>query len=558
MAAREEAAEFPAAHDAPARTSARWKSIAASMTSARFGVTALDLAIVIALTAGAAVLRLWHLGTVPLGLHGDEAWTGLDARRILDEGWIGVYVDSALGQPTGPLYFTAALFRIFPDTTFTLRASMALVGIATIPLAYVAFSLMFNRTVGAFGALLLAVMTWHLQLSRTGFMVITWPFMEIAVLLATWLAFRMRSPWLFLLAGALLGLGVYSYNAYLLFIPVAFVPIAWFVLEAPDGDTEIRAIFGALLFAAAALLFALPLVRFVSDNTSFYERHQRVVGVTHSEQWDDGSVRDKADIIWDRAREWNSGLVLGDRPDQGDGLAEHGFPPIEPVVYVLAIVGLAAALWNIRRKEYAVCVAAVAVLPWGALLTVGDGVFRRSFGLAPFVALLAAIPLAWAWNGLLARRNGIGYAGMALVLVVPAFAGARAVHDYFGPVQDTATMRIVYPYQLDAAARWMRTLPEGTHVYFYSDRWSIDYETVQFLAPGVDGEDRSREFRPLETVPDGGALRTDIDRGGPVAFVMLGDYLPDFDRIVLEHPGGTVVESRRGEDVLFLAYVVGG
>jgi hypothetical protein len=145
---------------------------------------------------------------------------------------------------------------------------------------------------------------------------------------------------------------------------------------------------------------------------------------------------------------------------------------------------------------------------------------------------------------------------MTALLVVPAYAGARAVNDYFGPAQDTFTMRIVHPYQLDAAARWMHTLPEGTHVYFYSDRWSIDYETVRFLAPGVDAEDRSREFRPLESTPDGGALRTDIDRDGPVAFVMLGDYLRDFDGVVLEHPGGTVVESRQGQDVLFLAYVV--
>src|SRR5581483_2250847 len=151
---------------------------------ARVDVRALDLALAVSLTALAAVIRIWHLGTVPLGLHGDEALTGIDAGRVLHEGWIGPYVISALGQPTGPLYFTALLFKFLPQDTFTIRLSAALFGAATIPLAYAAFALMFTRTVGAFAALFLAVMTWHLHLSRTGFMVTAWPFVEMLVLVA--------------------------------------------------------------------------------------------------------------------------------------------------------------------------------------------------------------------------------------------------------------------------------------------------------------------------------------------------------------------------------------
>ena len=83
---------------------------------------------------------------MPRGLHGDEAWTGLDARRVLHEGWIGPYCRARSASRSGPLYFTALLFTFMPETTFTLRFSMALFGIATIPLAYAAFATMFNRT----------------------------------------------------------------------------------------------------------------------------------------------------------------------------------------------------------------------------------------------------------------------------------------------------------------------------------------------------------------------------------------------------------------------------
>jgi len=555
MASREDAAPMSAGEGAAARGALA--SPAAGRVAAWLLLHRVDIVVVTGLTLLAALLRLWDLGTVPLGMHGDEAWTGLDARRVLRDGWIGVYVDSALGQPAGPVYFTALLFRFLPETTLTLRFSMALFGIATIPLAYAAFSLMFNRTVGVFGALLLSVMTWHLQLGRTGFMVITWPFIEVAALLALWVAFRRRAAWPFLVAGALTGLGLYTYNAYLLFVPVAFVPPVWWVLVdggAPERMGRAAAL--ALLFGVAALVMALPLAQYAATHRAIYEHHQLVVGVTHTGQWQDAGPLARVDILWDRAREWHNGLFFGGRPDLGDGLSEHGFPPVDPLVYAFALVGLGAAVWNIRRKEYAVCVAAAAIMPWGALLTVDDGLFRRTFGLAPFIALLAAIPLAWLWEALRTRRGAMALAGMAVLAAVPAYTGARAVHDYFGPAQDTYAMRFVYPYQVDAAARWIDGLPGGTYVYFYSDRWSIDYETVRFLAPHAAGEDRSFEFRLHRLAPDHGGLRLDIDRPGPVAFVMLGEYEPEMEIVRHAHPGGKTVESRRGEEVLFRAYVV--
>ena len=166
--------------DAAPHRSATAKNTSGSLTDRLSQVAGSEVALALAITVLAAVLRLWRLGTIPLGLHGDEAWTGLDAERVLDEGWIGPYLVSALGQPIGPVYWAAAVFAVLPDTTLVLRASMAFFGIATIPLSYVTFRLMFDRTVAVFAALLLAFMMWHLHLSRTAFMVQTAPFMELS------------------------------------------------------------------------------------------------------------------------------------------------------------------------------------------------------------------------------------------------------------------------------------------------------------------------------------------------------------------------------------------
>lgn len=510
-----------------------------------------DLALVAALTLLAGLLRLWDLGAVPAGLHGDEAWTGLDAQRVLSEGWIGPYVLSALGQPTGPLYFTAALFSFLPDTTLTLRLSMALFGVATVPVAYLAFRSMFDATVATFAALLLAVMTWHLHLSRTGFMVTSWPFMEVLVLWLLWLALRRGSLPLFAVAGVLCGLGVYSYNAYPLFLPVVVIALAWSLAYVPSARARRRFATGAVIFATAAAGVAAPLIAYAVDNTETYRLHQERVGVMYSPAWEDAGAFGRVEILADRAWEYARALAYGDRPDFGDGLAEEGQPVVDTVTLTLAAAGLAMALWRWRRPEYAVVIAAVAVLPLGAILTEGDGLFRRTFGLAPFIAVLAAFPLAWIWRRIVVRGDAMAYTMAGLLLACLAFVGGRNAYEYFGPVQDTVAMNYVYPLELDAAARHIATFPKDTRVYFYSDRWGFDYETRIFLAPGYEGTDRSREFRSGSGRPP---LDFATSRDRPSLFVFLGDYLDDAERATRRHPGGTLTEGADNGEVIFRTY----
>ncbi|HXK34224.1 MAG TPA: glycosyltransferase family 39 protein [Dehalococcoidia bacterium] len=549
----------PAAQTLPARSRegaaapfSSWRAFEGALAGVRGEAT-----VVAGITVVAALLRFWSIGTVPLGLHGDEAWTGIDARRILDEGWIGVYVDSALGQPSGPLYWTALLFTFLPETTTTVRFSMAVFGVATIPLSYVAFRLMFDRTTATFAALVLTVLYWHLHLSRLGFMVISWPFMEMAVLASLWLAMRRRSLWLFALAGAITGLGVYSYNAYLVFVPVPFIALLWTYAPWRGRPLRPRDAGAAAVFAVAALVAASPFLDYVRENRDEYEAHQRVVGVQHSERWKEAdALSAKADILWERFREWERGLVNGDRPDYGDGLAIQDQPVVDPTFALLALVGLVVAAWHWRRPAYATLLAAALLLPFGAVLTVGDGLFRRSLGLAPFVAVLAAIPLAWLWRRLARHPEPQRYAYLALVLLVPLFVGVRTTRDYFGPAQDSPPMRYVFPYQMDAASRYIAGLPEGTYVYFYSDRWPFGYETRRFIAPDAQGEDRSRTFGADTLVDDQPDLTTSRDR--PVAFVFLDSYLPLADEVMQRYEEGSGTTARRGDEIMYRAWFVPG
>jgi len=534
----------------------------------------LDIAIVVALTLTAAALRLPALGSVPLGLHGDEAWTGLDARRILDEGWIGPYVFSALGQPTGPLYFTALVFSIFGDSAASIRLSMALLGVATIPLTFMAFSLMFNRTTAAFAAFILLGMTWHLHLSRMGFMVISWPLAEMAVLWLLWLAFRRESTWLYGLAGLLCGLGLYSYNAYPLFLPLPALALIWmFFRQAPEGRR--RHLAACAVFAGAALIAAAPLIAYVTDHWWEYRYHQRVVSVFESPAWEEGGAVDRAGLLWDRARDWHRGLFFGGVVDYGDGLSTPGHPPVGPVIWLLAVVGLVMTAWRARRLEYALALAAAVLFPLGALLTVDYGMYRRTLGLAPFVALLAALPLAWLFGRLRERPGRARDAAFAL-LALPLAAGAAASCEYFGATQDRREVQFVMVQELEAASRYMDTLPEGTPVYFYSGRWFLRYETRRYLAPDVEGYDITGATVPAP----GQVIPYEVYTDGPAAFVFLFPFVPfdesdpnfyylwpyptidgharslmrALEEVQTRYPGGEVTEHVEHDRVFFRAY----
>jgi 4-amino-4-deoxy-L-arabinose transferase-like glycosyltransferase len=514
-----------------------------------------NASVLVCIIAAATALRLWQLDSIPLGLHNDEAWTGLNAREVLRDGWIGPYLyPSGLGQPSGPVYLTALLFTLVPQTTFTLRLSMGLFGIAAVALAYAAGRAMFDRPTGLFAAALLAIMPWHLHLSRTAFMVGAWPFIEMAIL---WALFRARArPSIskFVAVGVLIGLGVYTYNAYPLFLPVAAVPFLHDLASARDGAARLRWSARTAAVAVTALCAAVPMLHYAAGHEQFLWHHQQV-SLLSRDEWKQAGWLGRADILAGRGAEWARGMLLGGRPDDGDGLGQRGHPLLDPLTAGAALAGTVMAVRRWRRPQYGVLLAALLVLPFGALLTTGDGLYRRTFGLAPFVALLAALPLAWLWRRAMAWRGmwrAALAAGMVLAIIV---AGVRNARAYFRPLQQAGGIRYVYPYQLDAAARAIARLPTGTVAYLYSDRWGAGFETIRWLAPEAMVVDRSLEFR--RSIEPDVALDLSASPLHPSAFVLMGNYLDVVDQLRARYPGATVSEEELDGEILYRIVRVG-
>ncbi|MEO8605084.1 MAG: glycosyltransferase family 39 protein [bacterium] len=506
------------------------------------------VALPLVIVAIAALLRGWQLETIPLGLHGDEAITGMDARHALAAGWIGPYLyPSALGQPAGPVYLTALLFRYLPQSTATLRGSIALFGVAAVFFTYLAARAMCGRRVGLVAAALLAVLPWHLHLSRTAFMVNAWPAVEMAAL---WLLFvarrragRARTA-LVAALGAVAGLGIYSYNAFVLCVPLLATPFLYDWLGG-RGAGRRAAVGAAAIAGLAALLVALPMLDYVRTHEEFFW-HQEEVGVVHTAAWQDADWSTRAGMLAGRSAEWSRGVVLGGRRDDGDGLADRGYPLLDPLTALLALAGIGLALRGWRRPAHGVLLVALLTVPWGALLTIEDGLYRRTYGLAPLLCMLAALPVAALWRRAAtpsAPRTAvrISLAGLAVLL---AGSAARNAYRYFVPLQDTEQMRYVFPYQVDAASRFIAALPADRVVYWFSERWPASYETRRWFAPDANVIEQSPEFdaAPSEVAPD--------------VVMLLGDYRKRADDWEQRYPGGHWESAQRGDEVLFRAYVL--
>jgi 4-amino-4-deoxy-L-arabinose transferase-like glycosyltransferase len=228
----------------------------------------LTLAAILAL---AAFLRLWRLRELPPGLYADEAMDGNNALEALETHRIQVFYPEDNGREG--LYINLAALSIAcfgnqagnqaPNQAWPLRLPSALFGVLTVAGLALLGAEMFDGAVGLLAAFFLATSFWHMLLSREAFRAIAAPcFLTWAVYLL--LAAR-RRPLLAALAGAVYGLGFYTYIAY------RATPLLVALLLRRASWKR------AGVFVAAAALVAAPLaVYFATHPGTFFGRTSQV------------------------------------------------------------------------------------------------------------------------------------------------------------------------------------------------------------------------------------------------------------------------------------------
>ncbi len=205
---------------------------------------------------------------------------------------------------------------------------------------------------------------------------------------------------------------------------------------------------------------------------------------------------------------------------------------MDPVVATLAYTGIGISLWRWRKPAH--LLAALAVLAGMAatiLATVYGGDMRRSLIASPFIYAAAGIG-AVEIIALAGRLAGPMGQRISLIAIAVGLVAALSwnVWYYFGDFTQSEHTRWVYTGDLVGSLKAAHQTADPGRIYFYSGRWSYNYEVRSFLYPNTGGVDRSREF---------GAYSLDRDDPGPVTYVLLPPYQVDLDRLKALYPGGS-------------------
>ena len=438
-----------------------------------------------------AALRCFDLSSLPMGLHGDEGIVGYEARRILNEGSIGPYSPASFGQPSGPIYFSAIGVALGGDEILSIRAWSAIFGVLTIAALFFVLRASLGASFALLSAFLLATLCWHIHYSRIAFPLVAWPLMCVFIIGALHQAqIRGGARW-WLGAGFLNGLGVYVYKAHPLFGLIALGIAVW-ILVRDRAATATRG-FWLAAYGLTALLTASPMILYALGSATKYNQQFALTSIFNQAAWESlPSLPAQIYFLVARYVLWWDWMTLRPIADRSDGAGL--MPMISPVLAGLALWGFFA----FKRREPLIQWSRwiVVLMPVAAVVT-NEGLARRTFALAPFLCVLAVVGaveiVRWS-RQFAAKRAWMRQLAPGFVGILLATHAALSWRAYFVTFGQSPTQAWIFCDELTKSLAYMRSVPPGRPIYFYSSRWSINYDTRKFLAPDLNARDASPEF----------------------------------------------------------------
>jgi len=319
----------------------------------------------------------------------------------------------------------------------------------------------------------------------------------------------------------------------------------------------------AVAFLVPAVAAAMPLIMYVAENPEDYGDYSKVVSVFGNgdveEAVESGTI---AEFGGTRLLRGIEIYFVGGEPDFTDGTGTRAL--LDPLTAVLFAAGLAVSLVRARDRRGLLIAAGVLSGVAAVALTVDWGAARRSIVALPMVYAAAGMAGSELMRlsgrhmaprihgtvrlpGNLQPRSGVLWPQVAVALVILVTANVFNGWLYTQRLLESKAMRFAYPAEMTEVTEFLRTVPDA-YVYFYSDRWSWDYETRRFLAPDTDGEDRSSKFASFSLG------RAHHQR--PVVYLLMGGYLDQVPALERRYPDGELVERTKDGEPTFSAYLV--
>ena len=224
----------------------------------RVNVTKAEVLLLAALMLGCGVVLSYRLGSVPASMWGDEgAFWERASSLAAGKGPRDFFMAGVYGFPLASSFFQSVFVKAFGESVWSWRFSSVIATMLALPPLYFLVRSTFDRLTGFVCVIVVVALPYTLAFSRLGYnnSQALFPITMAALLIK--LGVDKKSLALFYLAGAVSGLGLYTYFAdrVILFVIPAFILFAVVTkrLSARDGTWGM-----SLVIAGAVLVGAFP------------------------------------------------------------------------------------------------------------------------------------------------------------------------------------------------------------------------------------------------------------------------------------------------------------
>lgn len=511
-------------------------------------VNGFEVGLVVVIMVGTCLVRAVRLETVPHVLSGDEAAMGLEALSVLEGRSTDPFRTGWLSHATLYFYLQAAALSLFGVSVASLRALSPLVSTAIVPMLYLFARRSYGRWVALLAASFFLAYHYAIHFGRIALNNIWDPFFAVATIYCLEVGLEKRRPFAVVMGGLMLGLAVYFYMGAQL-IPII---LALYLLHRALSDRDFldQNLTYLLIFAAAALLAALPLLLYFRAHPAEMMARWRWIGIFPS-GWVDAEVqrtgKSVAGVVFGQflkavlAFNYSHDPTFHYRPNR---------PLLLTVTSILFVLGLTYAIRRSRdRRYFLLWVWFLLVIIFGGALVENPPSSPRLVLSIPAVVILVALgatKLGEFVQRVLGRPSAWGIVLSCLLVAVGCYS---SLHFYFGEYIPNEMYSDQNTAIADRLGRYAHALGPGYQLYFFgAPRMYYGHATIPFLARGVPGVDVN---------PPVPAALDFVDRSRDAVFVLLPERQGELQDVRRVYPSGRLREFRdRKGQLLFISYEV--
>jgi 4-amino-4-deoxy-L-arabinose transferase-like glycosyltransferase len=406
---------------------------------------------VVVLLILAAGLRVWQIDQVPPGLHHDEVINGEIVENDIFAGHPAIFY--ATGGREGLFHLTlAAALRWIGYSSIGFRFAGFFWGMIGLAAIYALANRLLGRRVAFVTLAFAAVSLWSIYEGRAATRSVSLIAVSALAAVAFFSAWqpagrpRLRK---WISAGALLGLTLYTYIAARV-IPIVF--LACLAYLALTRWRSVRAAWrGIAVYAAAAIVVMAPLVAYLSLRPAVDLRFQMLTETIDAARAGNflpaltTTLQTLGMFVWQGDPQWHYNVA--------------GTPVFDPATSVLFLLGLALAVWRVRRLPYAFYLIWLFVTLIPGMLSEPAPHYMRTAAAQvaayTFVGIGSAAAIGWA------ERRSRAWERSAAIVIGLIWLGAAVVnyHNFFVVWPANDEVRFYHQANVNEMAKYLDARP---------------------------------------------------------------------------------------------------